>query len=291
MFLLRRLQGTNLFGNSKNICVTLKSSYFALRNVQNIKTVKKGFRSFFNFFKKPSVERLREKDDVGESFVLIYRNQMYRTLFSAQVIAYLGGITILSGIVIKNLKEDQKNTELLWSREAVSTDAKLPQSGEAVSTDTKLPWWSLEASPTDIPLPWWNNRAEPIDTQLPWSRETVSSENEEIVYMTFLVLFVVITQLAVSRTPLRVYKMAETKSYISVSYGAFFNFSKYNFKQGQITPLPPNSILPWRDSRYMIDRTTDKRIVFLHQAYFRRPADLSIMLGLQRDPALEEEYR
>ncbi|RZC35168.1 hypothetical protein BDFB_008305 [Asbolus verrucosus] len=122
-----------------------------------------------------------------------------------------------------------------------------------------------------------------------WSPTSRTTPNEHLYYILFFVTFLVLLQVMVSRTPIRIYKVPQTPKYITVSYGNyFFTKEKYAFKRGEIHHMEERGFLPWRENMYAIEKETDRRTVILLDHYFRRPADLSIMLGEQRDPDLDD---
>ncbi|KAJ3660818.1 hypothetical protein Zmor_005249 [Zophobas morio] len=132
----------------------------------------------------------------------------------------------------------------------------------------------------------YRNRKETVE----WSATAKSSENEEIVYVTIFAVILVLTQMMVSRTPVRIYKVPRTNKYIGINYGHyFFGKDKFNFHLGEISKVESRSILPWSENRYIIQTKTERRPVLLVEYFFRRPADLYIMLGEQKDPDLQEE--
>lgn len=112
-------------------------------------------------------------------------------------------------------------------------------------------------------------------------------EGEIYVYMTAFIAIVVILQVMISRLPIRIYNLPQQKKYIFIFYGNYpFTKRKVVCKIGDVFPLSTTGILPWKEGRYLIN---NEQKVILVDKYFRRPADLYIMLGVQRDPDVDEE--
>ncbi|XP_018565100.1 uncharacterized protein LOC108906350 [Anoplophora glabripennis] len=111
-------------------------------------------------------------------------------------------------------------------------------------------------------------------------------DNEIYVYMTAFITIVVILQVMISRLPIRIYNLPQQKKYIFVFHGNYpFSKRKLVCKIGDVVPLPETGVLPWKDGRYLIK---NEQKLILVDRYFRRPADLYIMLGVQRDPDVDE---
>lgn len=116
------------------------------------------------------------------------------------------------------------------------------------------------------------------------------TENEKYVYFTVFVIFLTSLNILLSRLPVRIYRRPKTGEYTIVTYGMLPRSKKYlHCKPGQVVKLEESGILPWKDSRYNVIIGVRESTVILLDYYFRRPADLNIMLGFQRDDIEEEE--
>ncbi|XP_044272181.1 uncharacterized protein LOC123016050 [Tribolium madens] len=123
-----------------------------------------------------------------------------------------------------------------------------------------------------------------------WSPTTRASGNQEMIYILFFFLFIISIQTMVRRVPIRIYKVPQTTKYISINYGPFGK-QRFKFMRGEVFHGRETGIVPWKENRFVIETKTDKRIFILMETYFRRPADLNIMLGEQRDPDVEDEEK
>ncbi|KAJ8929423.1 hypothetical protein NQ314_017872 [Rhamnusium bicolor] len=120
-----------------------------------------------------------------------------------------------------------------------------------------------------------------------WTYPPRQTENEIYVYVAAFTCLVVILQVLVSRLPIRIYNLPQQKKYIFVIYGNYpFTQKKLTTKVGEIASLPETGISPWKNDRYIIK---NQQTLILLDKYFRRPADLYIMLGVQRDPDVDEK--
>lgn len=116
------------------------------------------------------------------------------------------------------------------------------------------------------------------------------TENEQYIYFAGFVIFLTSLNLLLQRLPVRIYRRPKTGEYTLVTYGMIPRSKKYmHCKPGQVVKLEESGILPWRDCRYNIIIGVKESRVILLDNYFRRPADLNIMLGYQRDDIEEEE--
>jgi hypothetical protein len=122
-----------------------------------------------------------------------------------------------------------------------------------------------------------------------WSGDARRSDDDVFYYVAFFMAILLVVQLMVSQTPVRIYKVPRTSKYIAINYGNFFGKGRLTFKRGEIYQMEERGVLPWRNSRYIIDSQNNRRTVILMENHFRRPADLNIMLGEQSDPDLDDK--
>lgn len=112
-------------------------------------------------------------------------------------------------------------------------------------------------------------------------------ENEMYVYIGVFVAIVAILQVMISRLPIRIYNLPQQKKYIFVFYGNYpLTHRKVTCKAGDVMPFSESGIMPWRNEQYFIK---NEQKVILIDKYFRRSADLYIMLGVQRDPDVDDK--
>ncbi|XP_072399753.1 uncharacterized protein [Diabrotica undecimpunctata] len=131
------------------------------------------------------------------------------------------------------------------------------------------------------------NQMEFIGTRTDVQRST---QNEFEIYLAIFIGIVVMLQLMITQMPLRIYYSSPLKKYIMVTPSHLpFDNKRLNFTIGQLQKLPMSGILPWRDARYRIKYENDQKSLILLEDHFRKPADLWIMLGVQRDPNHEQE--
>ncbi|XP_050517188.1 uncharacterized protein LOC126891890 [Diabrotica virgifera virgifera] len=117
-----------------------------------------------------------------------------------------------------------------------------------------------------------------------------SSQNEFEIYLAMFTGLIVTLHLLIMKMPLRIYYSSPLKKYTMIvpSHLPFDN-KRLSFTIGQLQKLPMTGILPWRDARYRIKYENDEKSLILMEDHFRKPADLWIMLGVQRDPNHEQE--
>ncbi|XP_060519365.1 uncharacterized protein LOC132697765 [Cylas formicarius] len=111
---------------------------------------------------------------------------------------------------------------------------------------------------------------------------------EIVVYISVFIVIYVILQLLVSQVPVRVYCCPKSQKYLSIFYGNLpFTMRRLQFQVGDVKQASNNFMkLPWTEYQYEIK---DQQKIILLEQYFRRPADLFIMLGTQRDPDVEKD--
>ncbi|XP_057672183.1 uncharacterized protein LOC130903851 [Diorhabda carinulata] len=112
-----------------------------------------------------------------------------------------------------------------------------------------------------------------------------STQNELEIYLAIFVALVVILQLIILKMPLRIYYCCKQKKYILIfPTNLPFTYSRMTCEVGDLEKLPLQGILPWKDARF---RIKDRNIILIDD-HFRRPADLSVMMGIQKDPDSED---
>jgi len=68
-----------------------------------------------------------------------------------------------------------------------------------------------------------------------------------------------------------------TFSYVAIFEGKTpLNKTKLAFTKGCVREVPPKGILPWKDSRYLIDDT--RKVIMLYEA-FKTPSELTLMMS------------
>lgn len=114
-----------------------------------------------------------------------------------------------------------------------------------------------------------------------------SSDVEDIhLYVAFFFTGVVLLQLLISRLPLRIYYLSQQKKYIFIFPSNLpFQSKRLLCKIGEVEKLPLTGILPWKDARFKIK---NEHMAIMVEENFKTPADLYIMLGVQRDPNSDE---
>lgn len=68
-------------------------------------------RTFFQFFKKPSVNTLKEMDGIPPEYILIYRNAMDKYVLSAQIVSTLSAIIVCAVVLFHSQWEFELNTQ------------------------------------------------------------------------------------------------------------------------------------------------------------------------------------
>lgn len=124
-----------------------------------------------------------------------------------------------------------------------------------------------------------------------WSSKTKTVENEEYVFIFAFIFVVALMQVCISRLPLRIYKVPSTNEtkYLLICPGNLpLSGVRVNFSQGELNHVRESGILPWKENRYLIKADNEVKRIILIDHYFRRPADLNIMLGEQRDPEVDK---
>lgn len=116
-------------------------------------------------------------------------------------------------------------------------------------------------------------------------------ESDYLVFFTGFVLFVVLLQVLLSKSPIRIYNNPQKKEYKMIFYGNVpFTTNSCDCKVGQIIEYPDESSLPWNNSAYLLKTdANNQRKLYLLEMYFKRPADLFIMMGIQSDPDVKDK--
>lgn len=112
-----------------------------------------------------------------------------------------------------------------------------------------------------------------------------TAKNEIYVYMASFIGFIVILHLMMARIPARIYNHAATRRYIFVFYGNLPLSKKHlTCTINEVIKVDEYGIVPWRDCRYkIIKKGHSENDVLLFDYYFRKPSDLNIMLGYEKD--------
>lgn len=111
------------------------------------------------------------------------------------------------------------------------------------------------------------NKARPVD-------------NEIYVYFTVLVGIILSIQVISGKAPVRIYNYPRREEYVMIFNGTLpFTKRKLVCKAGEVFHIPQNSYMPWKESLYEIYR---KQEIILMEDSFKRPADLHVMMGIQR---------
>ncbi|CAH1986380.1 unnamed protein product [Acanthoscelides obtectus] len=105
---------------------------------------------------------------------------------------------------------------------------------------------------------------------------------EAYFYMAAFVTAIVILQIMMYRTPLRIYYLPQQKKYTMIFYGSYpFSYRRVFCKGGEVVKLPVTGVSPWKECMYEIK---NKQKIILLDDYFRRPGDLFVLMGEQEDP-------
>ncbi|CAH0547496.1 unnamed protein product [Brassicogethes aeneus] len=112
-------------------------------------------------------------------------------------------------------------------------------------------------------------------------------DNEVYVYFAVLTGIILVIQLLVSKVPIRIYNYPKRKEYVFVFNGNTpLKSKKVYCKTGEVYPAFHNSFMPWKECNYEIK---NKQEIIIVEENFQRPADLYIMMGVQRDKSEAEE--
>lgn len=120
-----------------------------------------------------------------------------------------------------------------------------------------------------------------------WKMKPKSFDSDALVFLSAFLVINTLLQVMINKMPIRIYNYPKRNHYIMVFYGNLpFTKARLSCKVNEIMKLEETGILPWKDSRYEI---AEKRSIILMENFFRRPADLNIMLGYQPQDADDED--
>lgn len=120
-------------------------------------------------------------------------------------------------------------------------------------------------------------------------KEMKATRDDLLLFATAFSGIAMLTNLLVQMLPIRIYYRPLQKQYIYIFQAIMPNsIKKLKCNIGQVVKLPARGLLPWRDQYYRIETENVKRTTILLDNYFRRPGDLHVMLGIQKDPEAEE---
>lgn len=112
-----------------------------------------------------------------------------------------------------------------------------------------------------------------------------TTKNEAYIYLTTFIAFIIALHLMITRIPVRIYNHADSRCYIFVFHGHLPLSKKHvTCTVNELTKVEEKGILPWRDCRYKIIREgRTENDVLLFDYYFRKPSDLNVLLGYEKD--------
>lgn len=116
-------------------------------------------------------------------------------------------------------------------------------------------------------------------------------DSDFFVFLTAFLVIVVVLQSLLSKMPIRIYNHPNKKEYKMFFYGNIpFSQKSCTYRAGQIFEYTEEKQFPWDNLAYLLKiNEGDQRKLYLLEGYFRRPADLYIMMGLQSDPDADEK--
>lgn len=113
-----------------------------------------------------------------------------------------------------------------------------------------------------------------------WKMVPKTFESDTYLILSAFILLNTVLQLALFKCPIRIYNNPNNDKYIMIFYKYIpFRTSRLSCKVRDITKLEETGILPWKNSSYQIQ---DSRTIIMLDNFFRKPADLNIMLGYQK---------
>lgn len=111
-----------------------------------------------------------------------------------------------------------------------------------------------------------------------------AGENDIIIMTAIFTLSLIGYHFLLSKMPVRIYNFPQKKEYKLIFYGNLpLSQKSLTCKVSEIVESQ-GGILPWKESRFLLTSGNEERHIFLFHNYFKRPADLYIMMGLQNDP-------
>lgn len=107
------------------------------------------------------------------------------------------------------------------------------------------------------------------------TRTVVSTNKYELViFMLSFIGFNAAIGMMIHRYPLRIFRKAD--EYIAIFEGHIpFRRRRLAFQKGQVEPIPPTGVLPWRENRFSINGSRS----ILFEQYFRTPSELHRMIN------------
>lgn len=110
-------------------------------------------------------------------------------------------------------------------------------------------------------------------------------DNEMYLYVTVLVICIFVIQRVISKVPVRIYKSPQSKQYVFVIRGlAPFTRKYLTCRSNGLRKVEDiSSIIPWKNDTYTLMKGNEEKTVVLMDYYFKRPADLNILLGYQKE--------
>lgn len=123
--------------------------------------------------------------------------------------------------------------------------------------------------------------SESEETEVP----AAFTDNSEIIYMTALIAFTIALQRLILKVPIRIYKSPQSARYVFVTRG-LLPYSRKYFTCGanELRKVEGTAtVIPWKEISYVVVSGDERRTVVLMDYYFKRPADLNILLGYQKE--------
>lgn len=115
------------------------------------------------------------------------------------------------------------------------------------------------------------------------------AENEQMAILAAFVFVFCFLNFVIGRLPVRIYCYPQREKYLFYYYGVIPNqLKKVSLKAGEIKRAISNSMNPWNQDLYENTKTGQRSILL--ENYFKCPADLYILLGLQKDPDINYDY-
>lgn len=106
---------------------------------------------------------------------------------------------------------------------------------------------------------------------------------EKTVYVTSFVCLAVVLQAIIYKIPVRIYYSVYRKQYVMLFYGSLPGTRRRVIcKVGEVQKEEKSTL--WSDTQYMVK---NQQSILLFEDYFKRPFDLHVMLGLQKDTSLD----
>lgn len=220
--------------------------------------------------------------------------------FSHKTLFYAKNVSSRKHIDLKRELYTQKRTiHYLWRKSSIQ-DLKLKDnvpSNWNLIYKHKMKNYLLSvqlvttATATLLALVYLFNEATDIHNLEEVTQNVKHYDSDYFMFFTAFTVIVVVLQVFLSKTPIRIYNNAQKKEYKMIFYGSVpFTQNSCTFKVGDIYEYPGKSSLPWNNSAYILKMDeNNQRKLYLLEAYFKRPADLFIMMGIQKDPDVEDK--